>query len=112
MPDGLRKRLPTKSEILSLFAVTVFTVYTWTMWLSFQKVPSCLFYLKPGEIASLYSYSFLVNFLESTLLLGICFVPCIVFPRAWWRDAFIARGVVLVVILVAPMQLHLSRFPG
>jgi hypothetical protein len=108
---SLRERLPARRDLLSVFATAAFIVYTWTMCVSFWKLPSWLFFLETGEILSIYSYAFLVNFVESVLLLSAALVPCIFLPRVWWRDIFVARGAILVVAILGTVQLNLSRYP-
>jgi hypothetical protein len=88
----------------------MFLVYTWTMYTSFWKLPSWLFFLKVGEILSIYAYAFVVNFLESLLLLFIVLLPALLLPRSWWTDTFIAKGLVLIFIILGSAALHLSLF--
>ena len=111
MSAGLQERLPTRSELLGVFAATVLIVYTWTIYVSFWKLPSWLFFLNVGEILSIYSYAFLLNFLECLMLLCASLVIGLVLPRRIWSEAFVARGLVLVVILLGSAQLHLAQYP-
>lgn len=108
----MREKVPALGEIAGVFAAASFIVYSWTMYESFWKVPSWLFFLEWGEIVSLYSYAFLVNFLESVALLGFALTFSVILPRSWWKDAFVARGAALTVVVVASAQLHLSRYPA
>ena len=75
----LQSRIPRGNEIISVFAVAVFMVYTWTMYVSFWNLPSWLMYLEIGEIFSIYAYAFLVNFLESILLLSVALLASLLF---------------------------------
>lgn len=110
MQDALHGRIPDKGSIVTVYAVAVFLVYTWTLFTSFWKLPSWLFFLKAGEIISVYAYAFLVNFTESILLLLVVLLPNIVFPRRWWMDAFIPRGVVLMLIILGSAVAHSSLY--
>lgn len=89
----------------------MFLVYTWTLYSSFWKLPSWLFFLRIGEILSIYAYAFVVNFLESLLLLFIAFLPTLLLPRSWWADTFIAKGLVLIFVILGSAALHLSLYP-
>jgi hypothetical protein len=110
MLETLQGRLPDKRNIVTVYAVAMFLVYTWTLFTSFWKLPSWLFFLRFGEIISIYSYAFLVNFLESILLLGLALLLAILLPRAWWRDTFISRAFVLIVTIIGSALLHWSRY--
>ena len=93
-----------------MFAVAMFLVYTWTLYNSFWKLPSWLFFLQVGEILSIYAYAFVVNFLESAILLLIAFLPAILLPRRWWTDTFIAKGFVFILVILGSAVLHMSLF--
>jgi hypothetical protein len=110
MLRALRARLPDKRNIVTVFAVAMFLVYTWTLYTSFWKLPSWLFFLRAGEIISIYSYAFLVNFLESVLLLTLVLLLAVILPRAWWRNAFVPKALVLIVIILASAILHISLY--
>lgn len=88
----------------------MFLVYTWTLFTSFWKLPSWLFFLQVGEILSIYAYAFVVNFIESLLLLLIVLLPAIFLPRKWWTDTFIPRGFALILIILGSATLHLALY--
>lgn len=103
-------RLPEKTKIVSLFAVAVFIVYGWTIYASFWKIPSWIFYLDLYEIFSVYAYSFLVNFAESTLLtLGLVMLGFLLAGNLW-KDGFLAASVVVLVVLVGSALLHMRMY--
>jgi hypothetical protein len=88
----------------------MFLVYTWTLYTSFWKLPSWLFFLQVGEILSIYAYAFVVNFLESVLLLVIALVPALFLPYRWWTEAFIPKGFALILIVLGSALLHISLY--
>ena len=88
----------------------MFLVYTWTLFTSFWKLPSWLFFLQAGEILSIYAYAFVVNFVESLLLLMIVLLPALLLPRAWWADTFIPRAFALILIVLGSAALHMSLY--
>ena len=106
----LRKRIPDKKNIVTVFAVAMFLVYTWTLYTSFWKLPSWLFFLQAGEIVSIYAYAFVVNFLESLLLILIALLPALFLPRHWWADTFTPKGFTLILIILSSALLHLSLY--
>ena len=110
MLSTLQTRIPDKRNIVTVFAVAMFLVYSWTLFTSFWKLPSWLFFLQLGEILSIYAYAFVVNFMESLLLLLIALLPTVLLPRPWWKDAFIPRGVALILIVLGSAILHMSLY--
>jgi hypothetical protein len=106
----VQARLPGTRSIVTVYAVAMFLVYTWTLYTSFWKLPSWLFFLPLGDIVSIYAYAFLVNFLESILLLAIAFLPVLLLPHGWWRDVFIARGCMLILIILGSAIMHFSLY--
>lgn len=110
MFNVLRHRIPDKRNIVTVFAVAMFLVCTWTLYTSFWKLPSWLFFLQVGEIVSIYAYAFVVNFLESVLLLFIALVPAFFLPRRWWTEAFIPKGFALILIVLGSALLHISLY--
>jgi len=102
--------MPDKRNIVTVLAVAMFLVYTWTLFTSFWKLPSWLFFLQAGEILSIYAYAFVVNFLESILLLLLVLVPAILLPRQWWTDTFISKALALILIILGSATLHVSLY--
>lgn len=95
---------------MTVYAVAMFLVYSWTLFVSFWKLPSWLFFLTIGEVLSIYSYAFLVNFIESLMLLFLVLVPGVALPRRWWLDTFIAKGFLLMLVVLGSAVLHLSLY--
>lgn len=110
MLSALQDRLPEKRNIVTVFAVAMFLVYSWTLFTSFWKLPSWLFFLQVGEILSIYAYAFVVNLLESILLLIVVLLPAFFLPRRWWRETFISRAVALLLIVLGSAALHMSLY--
>jgi hypothetical protein len=108
--SALQARIPDKRNIVTVLAVAMFLVYTWTLFTSFWKLPSWLFFLQVGEILSIYAYAFVVNFIESMLLLFIVLLPAIFLPRKWWTDAFIPRGFAFILIMLGSATLHMALY--
>ncbi len=110
MLRDLATRIPDKRNIVTVYAVAMFLVYTWTLFTSFWKLPSWLFFLEFGEIVSIYAYAFLVNFMESILLLFPVLLASIVLPRHWWADTFIPKGFVLILVILVSALMHLTLY--
>jgi len=103
-------RLPSNTDIMAVFAGAVFMVYSWTLYWSFYKIPSWLMFLDLGGILSIYAYAFIVNFLESVLLLSAALIASIVLPQGWWKKWFVPKGFVLSLIIVASAQIHMFLY--
>jgi len=106
-------RLPDKRSVVSVYGTAVFMVYSWTVLTSFWKVPSWLFFLKINEMLAVYAYSFLVDFLESALLLFLMLLIGALLPKRWWRARFIPNSIVWIVVLLGSimLRLYLNRAP-
>jgi len=107
MLDLFYTRIPRKVDAVAVFGAAIFMVYTWTMYVSFWKIPSWLLFLNISEILSIYAYAFLVNFLESLILLFIALVASIILPQGWWKEKFVAKGLALIMIILISAQTHI-----
>jgi len=88
----MRARLPKFSEIVSVFAVIVFFVYGWMLWIVIWKIPSWLYLMSPSEIVASLAYSFNEVFWESLFMLGLLLLACMILPARFLRHAFVVRA--------------------
>lgn len=100
-------RLPEGRSVIGVYAVAVFLVYGWTLMASFWKVPSWMYFLKIGEILSVYAYSFAIDFAESILILFVMLLVGLLLPKHWWNDQFTAKSVVWISVLLGSVMLRL-----
>jgi len=91
-------RLPNLKQIAPVYAVCVIVIYSWTTLWFFWKLPSWLFYMNAGEIALVYAYLLVTNFLESLLAVCVPIVLGFILPPKWFRDSFVSRGTSLVLL--------------
>jgi hypothetical protein len=105
--------LPDRRSILGVYATAVFLVYSWTLFASFWKVPSWLFFLNLSEILSIYAYSFVIDFAESLALLFFMLLVGMLLPRRWWNAQFTTMGVVWLMVLMGStmIRLYTNRTP-
>lgn len=89
-------RIPTRSQILPVYAVIVLILYSWTIGWFFWKLPGWLYYLNVGEILTMYAYSAATNAVESLLVLCLPLTLVLILPKKWFYDTFVARGACLV----------------
>jgi hypothetical protein len=88
----LGRRVPGWTEILPVYGVIVLVLYTWTIVWFFWKLPGWLYYLTAGEMLTALAHSLLTSFVESLLVLCGPLALCLLLPRRWFRDLFVARA--------------------
>lgn len=105
------KRLPGKQVLINVYSVIVFMVYTWTILASFWKLPSWLFHLNLGQIASIYAYSLVFDFLDSIISMVFCLLVCIPLFAFWGtEEGFQSRSVITFLILLGSSMLRLTLY--
>lgn len=100
--------------MLNVYAVAVFLVYSWTLYASFWKVPSWLFFLNMGQILSIYAYSLVFDLVESVLLFTGMILINFLLPSAWWKEKFLVRSISFLIIFLGAimLRLHIYRDPS
>ncbi len=91
----ITRKLPSKSQIIQVFAVISILIYGWTTYRLIQKLPSWLFYLHSSEIISNYSFTLAFNFLEALLVISLILMINFLLPARIFMDKFVARGSLL-----------------
>lgn len=103
------------SQIVPVYATIVLVLYGWTILWFFWQYPGWLYFLNIGEILVVLAYSLATNFVESLIVLLVPIFVAFVLPRKWFADAFIARGVALVLpvlgyLIYLAYQPHTENF--
>lgn len=106
----LLKRLPPFHDILPVFAVIATMFYGWTLVIFLWKLPGWLFFLTTGEIAGIFAYQMITNLIESSCVLFLLLLLCIILPSGVFKDAFVVRGSITALILIGSMMLFLNRY--
>ena len=107
----IRNRLPSRSEIISVFGVVVFACHSWTMLGFLNKLSSFLLYFSVGEILSIFAYMMSVALLESIAVMILLVLLSVLLPSNWLRDGFAYKGFVIVVIATAASILFQKFLP-
>jgi hypothetical protein len=107
----IRNRLPSRSEIISVFGVVVFACHSWTMLGFLNKLSSFLLYFSVGEILSIFAYMMSVALLESIAVTILLVLLSVLLPSNWLRDGFAYKGFVIVVIATAASILFQKFLP-
>lgn len=106
----MSSRLPDKASLLSVYAVIVAIGFNWTLMASFWKLPSWLFYLNLGQVASIYAYSLVFDFIESVLILAGFVLVSLILPAVWWKEKFVPRSVMLLIVVMSSVILSAFWF--
>jgi len=96
---SLSARLPSREQILPVFAVTVFIVFTWTLYRMFWYIPSWLGDFDMLGVLSISAYVLVFAFLESAVIFGILLLIVILLPSKYFKDTFIPTGCTLMTII-------------
>jgi len=110
MMTQLLKRLPESQSVLQVYAVIAVMLSGWTITAFLRKLPSWLLTLNMGEIFALFSYSMVVNLLESLIVLLLILAVCILLPSRFLRDDFAVRGTLLSVGVIGALMVPMRIF--
>jgi hypothetical protein len=105
------ERFPDSQSILGVYSVIVFLVYSWTLFTSFYKLPSWLFYLTVSQVFSIYAYTFSLNLIESILILAlVLFLDLTLFAALRNKDEFQPRSIFLILVCLLSSMRRLVLF--
>lgn len=115
---SIRNRIPPFQQILAVYGLITLIVFDWTIIWFYWKLPSWLFFLNLGDIATVFAYSMATNLLESLFVLCIPLVLALVLPKRWFGDLFVSMASALVIaglgytIYVALIVGGVQDYPG
>jgi hypothetical protein len=107
---NILKKIPDRSAILSVYAISVMLVYGWTSYWFIWNFPSWIYYLTVTEIISIAAYAAITNLLESLVLLCLPLVMALILPAKWFSDKFVAAGALLVAFIGALLMYYAPYF--
>jgi hypothetical protein len=93
---SITNKIPKFEEIAPVYAVIVMMIYPWTLTRFFWKLSSWILFASVGDLAALFAYMVVVNFVESILVLLVPLAMSVVLPRKWFYDRFKTRSIALV----------------
>lgn len=106
--------MPDRGAVLSVYSVLVCLLYSWTLFASFSALPSWIYLLNLIEIAALYAYSFVLDFIDSILALIIV----LILEFVWMlipgirREDFRSRTVMYILLLLTSSAIRLYNLQG
>ncbi len=92
------KKIPRWEKIIPVYAVIVMMIYTWSLLHFFWRLPSWLNFSMLGQIAVLFSYTVVVNLIESILVLLALVLLSVILPSKWFYDQFVTKGVSMTLL--------------
>lgn len=97
----IRSRFPSRQEILPVFSLILFIVFSWAIFRMLFQIPSWLYSHTKTGILFLAAYVFAFSLIESLFLLGFLLVLCFILPQRLFRERFIAQGGLMVLACTA-----------
>lgn len=97
----ISSKLPPRREILPVFSLVLFIVFSWTLYRLFWYVPSWIQYLTIWEVFILGAYALGFALLEGVFVLFLALLLALIFPAKRFRDQFIAQGSTFVLLIGA-----------
>jgi hypothetical protein len=106
---GLRLRFPPREDIIPIFALIVFIVFSWSIYRFLYKVPSWLLFLHPGEILSILSYALALALIESGMCLFVIAGLGALLPHRFLRTHFVGKS--SLIFMIATVWTILYQLP-
>jgi len=97
--EHLESKLPSRQEVLPVFSLIVFIVFTWALYRMFFQVPSLLFYMRVWDVLIISAYVLAFALFESAVVLGLLLIFSLVFPAKYFKDNFVAQGSTVVLMI-------------
>jgi len=93
---NVTSRIPSLKQLAPVYSVIVVAVYGFSMVRFFWRVPSLINYSTVGQVGVIFSYTAVVNLLESLIIILAPIVLSMILPGKWFFEQFVAKGVLLV----------------
>ncbi len=94
----MRRRLPSRSDILQVFGVILFAVFGWSIRGFLFKIPSFTLYFGLTANLAVLSYMLAFALLESALVMGMLLALSIALPSPVFREGFAYKGFIVVLV--------------
>jgi len=94
----MRKKVPVRAEVLSVFNVLIFVVFGWSIRGFLFEIPSFLLYLSLGDMAAVVFYMMAFAFLECILLTGGLVLVSMILPSNWFKTGFAYKGFLIILV--------------
>lgn len=109
----VRSRLPSWKDIWPVYALIVFLLYTWSLFLFFWEFPSWSKFMTVGELFTIFCYVMSLCLFESMTFLAALLGICAALPVKMLKEYFIVRGSYFSFFILAGIMLYwYIIFPG
>ena len=102
----LLDRLPAYKDIVPVYAVIAFMIYSWSIVSYFKMLSGWTAFLNVKEILATSYYVLSACFLESFSLLGWLLFLCAVLPQSLLRDKFVVRGATTALVSLLSLMVY------
>jgi len=93
---NVASRFPSLKQLAPVYSVIVVAIYGFSIVRFFWRVPSLINYSTIGQVAVIFSYTAVVNLIESLMIVCVPILFSMMLPGKWFFDQFVAKGVLLV----------------
>jgi hypothetical protein len=97
--ERIEQKLPSRQEVLPVFSVIVFIVFTWSLYRMFFQVPSLLFYMRVWDVLIISAYVLAFALFESMVVLGLLVIFSLVIPTKYFKEKFVAQSSTVVLMI-------------
>lgn len=105
--EFIKKRLPIRADILRVFNIVLFVVFSWSIRGFLFEIPAFLLYLGLPDISQILFYMLAFALLESMIVTGGLVLLSMILPSNWFRSGFAYKG--FLIILAATIGLILFQ---
>ena len=99
--EKLKSKIPSWSELLPVFSILIFLVFTWTLYRMFWYLPSWLGDLPVWDVLIMAAYVLSFALFESLVMLGLMVLIALILPSRIFRQDFVAQASALALLLGA-----------
>jgi hypothetical protein len=93
----IRKRLPVRADIIKVFNIVLFVVFSWSIRGFLFEIPAFLLYLGLPDISQILFYMLAFALLESVLVTGGLVFVSMILPSNWFKSGFAYKGFLIIV---------------
>src|SRR5574340_1044521 len=102
----IKKRIPRIQEIIRGYAVATTMLFGWMLILFFWNFPSWMKFMPMGQLFSVLSYSVMVTFIQTILVMAPILIVAFLAPAWVFRSDFTVRGAIAVAVFLAMIFLR------
>jgi hypothetical protein len=93
-----RNRFASIQDLVTVFALCIALVYSWSILMFFEKLPSWLLQLKSWDIIGIFAYTQTFALLESVTVFLVLMLLGAILPARFLKEKFVAQGSMLVLL--------------